>query len=459
MAWWNKKETTKAQIIPNTEKIPLFQPIDGFQVSGYNPTFGRKFNSEALLKLYNEVGDVYAIIDKISSKIAEPPIVHVKYLSNGKKKILGETAALKAVQQLNIKNVAASYLVQGNVPIWMLRTPGFGSIPTKNVQLPSQNVFPIPEKHVGLQGEPLSTADPRFNQVIYYNLNIGGNYYRIELQDLIYIKNANPNMTGIDYYSGMSPLYSATRSIDILSGLYDTINTVTSYRGALGFVKKRSIAGQPDPMAGATQGQAFIEEYFKKYGTRVVNGKRQNPIGFTPFDLQWVRMDAPIHDFLPVELTAQQFGRLCNQFGISDVLFNNNEASTESNVKAAEIRAYQDCYIPTSKIILDAISQGYGMAANNEYFELDLSGISCLQEDEKFKYEAKEAARTYLQGLYDSGYITRNQVLEGLGLPTVDNPEFDKLKEPQEDGNDSPNNTTGEETPAEDETETSTGNS
>jgi len=434
MRWFNfSGQKEKVKMIQRMDQ-DWQQPIDPSSFfKGYTPGFSAKFNSEALLKLFNEVGDVYSIIDKISSKVADPCVNHVRYLANGKKKILGETDQLKAFQQLKFKEIVQTFLIHGNVPIWKLQTPGF-NYPSKVIQLPSQRVYVIPEKHIGLTGEPVLTADQRFNPVVYYHYLLAGQYKVIPIDEIIYIKGTNPTMTGRDFYNGMSPLYSATRSVDILAGIYDTINTITQYRGALGFIKKnvRAGVGAIDPLAGATEGKEWTKEYFEKYGTARINskGERPYPIGFTPYDLSWVRIDTPISDFMPVDLSRQQFGRLCNQFGISDVLFNNNEASTESNVKAAEIRAYQDCYVPTSKLILDQIAEGFGMTATNEYFESDWSEVACLQDDMLAMFQGKEAARKYYEGLYNSGFATKNQVLEGLGLPTVADPEYDKLKEP-----------------------------
>lgn len=428
MAFWNKTKTIqKAQIIEGGDSVPLWQPIGSEMLIGYNPNFGtKKFNSENLLKLYNEVGAVNSVINFIATRCGELPINHVKKLSNGKIKILGDTDAIKAIRKLRLQNIASGMLIHGNVPVWKMQAPGF-KIPSRLEQLPSQHIFPIPEKSIGFQGIPSPTADPRFNPISGYNFLIEGKYYPIPLDELIYIKNTNPNLSGVDYYSGMSPLYAAVRSIDILSGLYDTINTVTQYKGALGFIKKISRPGQVDPLAGATEGKTFTDEYFSKYGMNTRKG--QKPIGFTPFDLAWVKVDAPIRDFLPVELTSQQFGHLCNQFAISDVLMNNNEASTESNVKAAEIRAYENCFKPLMKNILESLSEGLGLNESGECFEADYSEVACLQESTLSKYQGKQTASDHLITLCNAGFITRNQVLEELGYPTNPDPEWDKLKE------------------------------
>ena len=401
-----------------------------FNLTYYNPNFGKKYNSLVLSEMYNRVGAVNAIINFISTRCAELPVQHVRYLSNGKKKVLGETEQIKRLQNPNplhtqntyLESVYANLLIHGNSPIWMFAVPGF-EIPQRIEMLPPTQIFAIPEQSQDLYGMPKIGADPRFNALDHYKQYLNGKFIRIEKEELIYIKKMNPNREGADWYYGMSPLYAAIRNVDILSGIYDTVNTVTQYKGALGFIKKISRSGQLDPMMDPDE-KDKTEEKLLSYGTK--SGQRS--VFVTPYDLQWVRMDSPLSDFMPVEMDEKQFGHLCNQFMIADVLLNSKLASTYNNVKEAEIKSYQNCFMPLVQNVLNAHSVGFGMSARNEWFEADYSGVACLQEDEKLKYEALEAKRAYYQNLYDAGLITKNQILSGLDMPERTEPEFNELK-------------------------------
>ena len=408
----------------------LSQPSQ-FNLTYYNPEFGKKYNSTVLMEMYNRVGAVNAIINYIASRCAELPIQHVRYLSNGKKKVLGETEQLNRLQNPNalhtqntyLESIYASVLIQGNAPIWMFNVPGF-EVPQRIELLPATNIFAIPEQSQDLYGMPKIGADPRFNALDHYKYYLNGKFTRIDKEEICYIKKVNPNRTGADWYYGMSPLYAATRNVDILSGIYDTINTVTQYKGALGFIKKITRAGQIDPMMDPAQKEQ-VEEKLLSYGTK--SGQRS--VFVTPYDLQWVRMDSPLSDFMPVEMDEKQFGHLCNQFMIADVLLNSKLASTYNNVKEAEIKSYQNAFMPLVQNVLNAHSTSFGMTQRNEWFEADYSGVACLQEDIKLKYEAEQIKLTFYLNLYNSGLITKNQVLSGLEMPERTEPEFNELKD------------------------------
>ena len=109
----------------------------------------------------------------------------------------------------------------------------------------------------------------------------------------------------------------------------------------------------------------------------------------THADLQWQRMDAPINDYLPIELTAQEFSQLCNQLGgIPDVLLNSKGASTYNNVIELKAAFYENFVMPLLSNIYNSISIGLGISKNNEWIVADYSGIEALNgmPIDKIKY-------------------------------------------------------------------------
>ena len=103
--------------------------------------------------------------------------------------------------------------------------------------------------------------------------------------------------------------------------------------------------------------------------------------------------------------------------------------------------------MPLVQNVLNSHAVGFGMSVRNEWFEADYSGVACLQEDEKLKFDAAEAKRAYYQSLYDSGLITKNQILTGLDMPENTDPSFNELKDETETdtgGNQETETTTGE---------------
>jgi len=146
---------------------------------------------------------------------------------------------------------------------------------------------------------------------------------------MIHIKDLNPRKTGVNYYNGASRLYAATRSIHVLSNIYDTINTILSAKGALGFLSRETKSGEIDPKQWLEVVDAIEEKINNDYGT--TDGKKA--IMATYANMKWNRMDSPISEFMPVELNAQEFAQLCNQMGgMPDALLNSKGNSTYNNV-------------------------------------------------------------------------------------------------------------------------------
>jgi phage portal protein BeeE len=135
-------------------------------------------------------------------------------------------------------------------------------------------------------------------------------------------------------------------------------------------------------------------------------------------DAKWNRMDAPMNEFMPVELTSQEFAQLCNQMGgIPDILFNSKGNTTYNNYETALKVFYINCLQPIMSNILDTISLDLKLPAKNELLEPDYSEIECLNETslDKIIY------------LFNSNIITKNQVLELMGMPESSNPSFNEI--------------------------------
>jgi hypothetical protein len=95
-------------------------------------------------------------------------------------------------------------------------------------------------------------------------------------------------------------------------------------------------------------------------------------IGLGPVDMNVIKSQ---------ELT---FKKLCNAYGVSDVLFNNSSASTESNVKEMISRLYTNAALPEVFALRDLFNKYLCPAYGSEYFiDCDITGISELQDDMK----------------------------------------------------------------------------
>jgi len=384
----------------------------------------KRFNSESLLLMYENISQVNSVVNYIAAKGADIPFKHVRYLGNGKTKDLGETEVLKSLQSPNkkvsqnafIQDIITQFIIQGNTPILKKYTPGF-TYPTGYEVLHAPSVYQIPLNSIDQYGTPSMSVACYDNPIIKIKQELeNGSLKPLKIEEVIYIKDSNPRKKGKDYYYGASRLYAAIRTIKVLDNMYDTINTILGGKGALGFLSRDTKAGEIDPK----QWLDVVDEVERKinndYGT--TGGKKA--IMATYANMKWNRMDSPISEFMPVELTAQEFAQLCNQMGgMPDVLLNSKGNSTYNNVQLAEKAFYINVVMPILSNIYNTISIDLGISKTNEWIVPDFSQVESLQKNNqdlvKFALDAK--------------IITKNEALSMVGLPEKNIESFNEIEE------------------------------
>lgn len=137
------------------------------------------------------------------------------------------------------------------------------------------------------------------------------------------------------------------------------------------------------------------------------------PLGLSPVDLNIL------------EEEQWSFAMLCNVWGVSDTLFNNHSASTESNVKEMRKDFYTNAVLPEVYNIRDGFNQRltplYTKKGVRKYVDVDITGISELQPD-------MQSMTTWLNTAW---WLTPNQKLEMQKFGRSDDPNMDKIWLPQ----------------------------
>jgi phage portal protein BeeE len=119
-----------------------------------------------------------------------------------------------------------------------------------------------------------------------------------------------------------------------------------------------------------------------------------------------------------IESAGVGFKKLCNAFGTSDILFNNGEASTESNVKVMTARTYTNTTLPNVYRVRDALKKGLlpEFADKKRDIREDISEITELQPN------SKEMA----EWLALAWWVTPNEKREMMRFDKSDNPLFEQ---------------------------------
>jgi hypothetical protein len=121
-------------------------------------------------------------------------------------------------------------------------------------------------------------------------------------------------------------------------------------------------------------------------------------------------------DLEVAELSKIDFKKLCNAFGVSDILFNNDSSSTESNVKEQMKRLYTNTILPIAILVKDALNKSL-VTDENVIINYDLSGVTELQDD------MKEKAAIFSQ----LPIMIPNDILEAFNYERQKDPLMDKV--------------------------------
>lgn len=425
----------------DTEKKPSLP--DEFVTQIVNWPYSNSFhtNLDLLLFFFNNVAEINSLVTYIAQKGADIPVKHVRLLGNGKEKDISKNSPfLKLLSNPNeynrgmnfMINCISSFLVFGFIPLNTVKSIGWEDEgPLRLYLMPGNMWYPIPEKSINLYGLPAPGVDYRMNQIKMYRYFVDNRPINFAPEEVIMINDSNLNFTNGEYMRGRSRLQSAIRSVQTLSDLYDTVNTLISGKGAEGIVHQKRRAGSTD-IGWDEDDKKKVEKKFYSYGKTSL----KDPIAFSSQDLGFLRISVPIGEFLPVELKEHEFRTLARQLLFPSVLLNDKEGAIYNNVAQAESAFYTTCLQPIVNLIYSSLTEDFGLKKINEALKPDWTQIECLQEDEKEKAERNKVWNEVFKELWENNLCTRNQWLSHLGLPEINEPEFnlrrDQLPEEQQ---------------------------
>jgi phage portal protein BeeE len=435
MGIFSRKKATEVIKEEVKSSNTMIQPLTSepqFYYTGYSggSSLTPKYNSDVLLALYETVSQLNCVINYIAQKANEIPYKHYKVDVNGGKKDMGNTEAIKFIDSLDIRGMVIQFLVHGNVFLQKKITPGF-KLPTQGVVHPSPRLFAIPQQSIDQYGTPSLTIDVFDNPVVRYSKMLDcGTMKNFAIEEIIHIKDLQANLKGKDYYYGTSRLYAAIDTSNTLKYLAETINTILNAKGALGFISRNTKTGEIDPMMYKDHTDEAKRSINEDYGT---TGNRRS-IMVTLADLKWNRMDSPMSEFMPVELSAFEFDQICNQMGgVPSILFNAKTNASYNNMREAKASFYTNCLSPLLFHLFTEISKDLKINYSNEWIEPDFSDVEELQKDRQMNAAALKSESEYLSTMIDKKLITKNDFLERMGFQKNNDPAFNTIDQPKEE--------------------------
>lgn len=215
-------------------------------------------------------------------------------------------------------------------------------------------------------------------EVIGYELIIAG-VKLLETKDVLHSRYPNYywGVNGQQLY-GMSPLKAGARTLKRANDSETAGIAQLENGGPAVIIANKSVSADD---YGVEQLGKSKQQFQREYAGVVNKGKAKlmagdisvQSLGITPVEMDLIAGE------------QWNFAMLCNLYHVSDTLFNNHSASTESNVKEMRKDSYTSAIIPERQAHADMFNNrivpAYNKGGKKYFVDLDLSGIQELQPD------------------------------------------------------------------------------
>lgn len=230
----------------------------------------------------------------------------------------------------------------------------------------------------------------------------------IAVEDMLFIKFYNPSSDCNESIRGLAPSKVLARRISRLRGNMDTSLAQIQNGGVETIVSDKTPGLSADALG-------LRKENFARF---LNNTSNKGAPYFSSGDMTAIQIGSTLADMNLAELADIDFDKICNQFSVASVLFNNHKSSTYSNIAEARKALITDAVMPLVMMFEDAVNAQVIFDVQTEAIvKSDFSEVEELQAD----MEKKARALSLVQG------ITMNEWREAFEYDRIeDDPNMDK---------------------------------
>ena len=396
-----------------TAQVNQMASLMNTRISGMTiyPTYSVTDNAER----YCTTDDVYSIVRMIATAAASIPIYN--YIKNGTKlddapegnelSLLLETPFEGMGAYESFYKIYTTRLVQGECILYKERPelgPNKGKV-TRLIYMEPQSVNIV-----------VSDTWPR--KIIAYQYAPEGRVVldNIPTENIIHMKYFNPKVsfTGNEL-RGLSPLAVLKKRLTRVDSNNDVSTAQLQNGGVPGIVYDKT------PASGAA-GDLINKrkDNFYKY---LSNSANKGAPFFTGNELGYIELGLNLVDLQVAELAQIDFKSLCNVYGVSARIFNNDSVGSENSDTNARVSIYTNAVIPEVKSVVDSLNMGLVPEFKGKNYKLnyDTSEVSELQENLK----------DMVLWLEKAWWLTPNEKREMMGYDLSNDILFDQYLLPQ----------------------------
>jgi HK97 family phage portal protein len=205
-----------------------------------------------------------------------------------------------------------------------------------------------------------------------YNVPGMGITLNIDPEDMIHGKTFNPE----DDLRGLDPLRPG--AVNIQRGEAAENQSVKQLQnGGIPAIVYNEDVGSDEV------GQPELDAARNAYESFSSNSNNKGKVYFMAGRIGVAQTGSSVADLNVLETERYSFKKLCNQFGVSDILFNSDAASARENVNQKQKELYTVVCLPIAYSVADKLNKELLMEFTDKkrMIDIDLSGVSELQQD------------------------------------------------------------------------------
>lgn len=240
-----------------------------------------------------------------------------------------------------------------------------------------------------------------------YKLKIGDETIEIECEDVMHMKNFNPDYKNGNWLYGKSKISSALRAVTSSNNGYISKSSMLKNGGVPGLLTSKE---EHDPLT--EQQKNSLWEKIKKYA----NPFRKGQIPYMNRPLEFVKLGSTMVDLKVIESILNDKRAMCSVYATSSGLFNDPEGSTYNNKREEKKDLYIYAIIPACDQLMGEVNRWlvprfYKDQNIKRRLRPDYSGIQVLQQE--FKETAEAISKLPI--------MVPRQIFDLLSWPVPDN--------------------------------------
>ena len=406
-------------------------------LSGYWSKFFRKTGSESISAILNadpiwiDLGDAWRVFRSIP---------HLNLVLNQKATFVSQAEitvvdlegnivdtptsreAMKIIHAPNPLQSKAEFLYQYSINRNLMGTAfiyKFKGLPSQSIP---NNMWVIPSDAIEILTTGKLYQQSDIEGIIKgYNLIKTSNKEMTFSTDEILLKNQGNTS---DVIVGEQPLESLRKSISNIAFGMGMVNVVYSKKGAIGILSGGASRDSTGAIPlGEKERQRISEQYLNDYGT---DGDKLSVI-VTNATMNWSPMSYPLKDLIIHEEIEQDFGHICDRFGVDRDIFSSTKGATFENQKQAEITTIQGSVTQEIDDLMMSLSIDFGLIDEGLRFKASYDHLAVFQEDMRSKEEANRLKLDNLFKQWTEGLLTRNDIRRAQSLEEIDDPEMNRF--------------------------------